>query len=310
MRIAFAGTPAFAEKQLVNLLKNNFDVCVVYTQPDKPAGRGQHATMSPVKQLALQYHIPVEQPFTLRNPDAHTILARYQPEIMIVAAYGLLLPRAFLNVPPLGCVNVHASLLPRWRGASPIQQTILAGDSVTGVTLMQMDEGLDTGSILLQAQCDILSTDTTQILYDRLATLGAECLVDMLHRITPPIPRPQDPALATYAPKITKAMAECRWEQPALEIERQIRAFQPWPILHTRLGGQSLRLWEARVVPLTESALPGTILAHERDGIIVATAEQGLLITRAQLPSKTVLPMGEILKSKHTIFAVGARFGA
>lgn len=308
MRIAFAGTPVFAEIQLNALLNSPHDVVVVYTQPDKHSGRGQHLTPSPVKSLATLRGIPVEQPATLKSAEAHDIFARYQVDVMIVAAYGLILPESFLALPRFGCINVHASLLPRWRGASPIQQAILAGDAETGVTLMKMDAGLDTGGILAKAACPVLATDTSQDLHDRLARLGATLLSETLDTIVHEEPVPQDPSLATHAPKITKEEAICKWHLSAIMIERQIRAFHPWPILHTTMDDQMLRLWNARVVPLPSSATPGTIVAHTPEGIIIATSQDGLLLTHAQLPNKKVLPVTEILKSRHELLAVGRCF--
>lgn len=308
MRIAFAGTPVFAEFQLQALLDTDHDIVVVYTQSDKPSGRGQHLIPSPVKSLATICNIPVEQPTTLKTSEAQTTLKDYQPDVMIVAAYGLLLPPDVLAIPRYGCINVHASLLPRWRGASPIQQAILAGDTETGITLMKMDEGLDTGGILAQAICPILATDTSQDLHDRLARLGTTLLMTSLDECIEKTPLPQDNNLATHAPKITKELAVCDWKKPASLIERQIRAFCPWPILHTVIGENPLRLWHANVVPLTAQAAPGTIVAHTPEGIVVATGHDGLLLTHAQLPNKKVLPLTEILKSRHALFAVNQQF--
>lgn len=308
MRILFAGTPHFAEVQLQALLDSAHEIVAVYTQPDKPSGRGQHLAASPVKQLAIARGIPVEQPISLKSAEAELTFKSYSPDVMIVAAYGLILPRFFLEHPRYGCINVHASLLPRWRGASPIQQAILAGDSETGITLMKMDEGLDTGGILTQASCPILATDTTQDLHDKLAALGAHLLQTELDRVVEKTPLPQDPQCVTHAPKILKEQAICHWSEPAIDIERRIRAFQPWPILHTSLDNQLIRLWQASVVPVSDHAAPGTILAQSEKGLLVATGDQGLLITMAQLPGKKVLPMGEILKSRHTLFALGRRF--
>lgn len=308
MRIAFAGTPVFAEIQLQALLDSAHDIVVVFTQPDKPSGRGQHLAHSPVKSLANLCGISVEQPLTLKTPQGQASLECYQPDLLVVAAYGLLLPPEVLAIPRYGCINVHASLLPRWRGASPIQQAILAGDPETGITLMKMDEGLDTGGILAQASCPILATDTSQDLHDRLARLGATLLKERLDECIEKTPLPQDASLATHAPKITKEQAICDWTQPASLIERQIRAFCPWPILHTTIGEDPLRMWNAKVVPLSTPAAPGTIVDHTPEGIIVATGQDGLLLTHAQLPNKKVLPLTEILKSRHALFAINQRF--
>lgn len=308
MRIIFAGTPHFAAVQLQALLDLSHKIVAVYTQPDKPSGRGQHLTKSPVKQLAIVHEIPVEQPISLKSPEAESTFVDYAPDVMIVAAYGLILPRFFLEYPRYGCINVHASLLPRWRGASPIQQAILAGDNETGITLMKMDEGLDTGGILAQITCPLLGTETSQDLHDKLATLGAHTLKTMLDSIAGNLPTPQDPKQVTHAPKISKEQALCNWHLSAIEIERGIRAFQPWPIMHTILDNQLIRLWQAIVISVPSSKAPGTILEQSEKGLLIATGNQSLLITHAQLPGKKMLPMGEILKSRHSLFAVGRCF--
>lgn len=308
MRIIFAGTPDFAKAQLQALLETSHEIVAVYTQPDKPSGRGQHLSISPVKQLASAHGIAIEQPITLKSAEAESIFLNYAPDLMLVAAYGLILPRFFLEYPRYGCINVHASLLPRWRGASPIQQAILAGDHETGITLMKMDEGLDTGGILSQARCCILPTDTSESLHNKLAELGAHLLKTALDNVVGTLATPQDANQVTHAPKILKNQAICDWHLSAVEIERRIRAFQPWPIIYSTLDNQLVRLWEASVVSTTTSAVPGTILAQSEKGLLVATADQALLITQAQLPGKKVLPMGEILKSRYALFAVGQCF--
>jgi methionyl-tRNA formyltransferase len=310
MRIIFAGTPHFAEIQLQALLGGPHQIVAVYTQPDKPSGRGQHLSASPVKQCAIAHGIPVEQPISLKSTEAESIFAGYASDVMIVAAYGLILPRFFLEYPRYGCINVHASLLPRWRGASPIQQAILAGDSETGITLMKMDEGLDTGGILTQVACPLLLTETAEDLHNKLATLGAYALKTTLDSIVEKVPVPQDPKQVAHAPKILKEQALCNWRLSAVEIERGIRAFQPWPIMHATLDDQLVRLWQATVMPVSSSEVPGTILEQSEKGLLVATGDQGLLITQAQLPGKKILPMAEILKSRQTFFAVGRRFNS
>ncbi len=310
MKIVFAGTPTFAEVQLHALLEAKHEIVAVYTQPDKPAGRGQHLHESPVKTLALKHNIPVEQPHSLKNPDAHDILKQYSPDVMIVAAYGLILPQNILNIPSFGCINVHASLLPRWRGASPIQQAILAGDVETGITLMQMDAGLDTGDILAQKECVISSDDTAQSLHDKLAHVGAKLLVKKLHEIThSPHPQKQDAKIATIAPKITKEQAHLRWDVPAIEIERKIRAFNPWPIAFSHIGVESVRLFASKVIPGIVEDDYGTIVSHTPIGIVVATSQELLLLTHGQLPGKKALPFSEILKGHHQLFAIGQRLG-
>ena len=305
MRIGFAGTPEFAKHALEALLRTQHEIVVVYTQPDRPVGRGQHIQPSPVKILAQAHSIPVEQPLHVKDPQAVATLEQYHLDVMIVAAYGLLLPKAFLDIPPKGCINIHASLLPRWRGASPIQQAILAGDKETGITLMRMDVGLDTGNILAQRSCEITNSDTASRLHDKLALLGAQLLIDTLDDIVDKKGQPQDPTLATHAPKITKEQAEIQWDLPAIQIDRQIRAFNPWPVAYTQSQGENLRIWEATVVPGTPKEPPGSIIEQSSQGIIVATGNGALLITQAQLPGKKSLPMTEILKSQHERFAIG-----
>lgn len=307
MRIIFAGTPVFAQTQLEALLTTDHDIVAVYTQPDKPAGRGQHLHMSPVKELALKHNIPVEQPATLKTDEALAVLASYQADVMIVAAYGLLLPEAVLNQPRYGCINVHASLLPRWRGASPIQQAILAGDKETGVTLMRMDKGLDTGNMLAAGIIEIQDTDTSETLHDKLAIQGAKMLFHLLEEIVEIPGEKQSDTEATHAPKIAKSAALIDWQQSATDIDRQIRAYYPWPIAQTFIDGQVLRILEAKRVDL--KAAPGTIIQQTPDGIVVAAGVGALEITKAQLPGKKALPMSEILKGHASLFSPLKKLG-
>ncbi|MFI4937365.1 MAG: methionyl-tRNA formyltransferase [Candidatus Berkiellales bacterium] len=308
MKVAFAGTPEFAKIQLQALLESNHQVVVVYTQPDKPAGRGQHLHFSSVKTLALQHGLPVEQPTSLKSNDAAEILKQYQPDVMIVAAYGMILPPAILALPRFGCINVHASLLPRWRGASPIQQAILAGDNTTGITMMKMDLGLDTGDILMQNDCAITADDTAGTLYDKLALLGAKMLLDDLETLVNMTPQPQDPQLVTHASKISKDDGNLNWDLKAAELERQIRAFNPWPIAYSHIDHTLFRIWHAKTKPLSSKATPGKIIDHDQEGVSVATQEGALVITQGQLPGKKIMPMLEILKGHHELFAVGKQF--
>lgn len=308
MKIAFAGTPEFAKIQLAALIQAGFDIAVVYTQPDKPAGRGQQLQQSPVKILALTHHIPVEQPVSLKSEDATITLMNYGVEMMIVAAYGLLLPEAFLKAPRFGCINVHASLLPRWRGASPIQQAILMGDKETGVTLMQMDVGLDTGDMLAKATCAILDEDTTQTLHDKLAIIGAKLLCENLASLPQIKPEKQNGHQATHAGKITKAQAKIDWGKSAVEIHRLIRAFNPWPIAFSIMDEYTLRIIESKIVSHNHHAKPGTILEHTQEGCLVATNQNALLITLAQLPGKKAMPSTQILTGHYELFAVGKCF--
>ncbi len=307
MKIIFAGTPVFAQTQLEALLTTSHDIVAVYTQPDKPAGRGQHLQMSPVKELALKQGLPIEQPVSLKTAQALETLKQYQADVMIVAAYGLILPETVLNQPRYGCINVHASLLPRWRGASPIQQAILAGDQETGITLMRMDKGLDTGNILATGRIAIQNTDTSETLHDKLAIQGAKMLFHILEEIVEIPGEKQRDADATHAPKITKNAALIDWQQSAIEIDRQIRAYFPWPIAHTLIDGQVLRILQANRVDL--HGAPGTIIKQTANGIVVAANTGALEITKAQLPGKKALPMSEILKGHASLFTPLKKLG-
>lgn len=288
LRVAFAGTPEFAVPALAAIAASRHPVVAVYTQPDRPAGRGLQVLESPVKQRALAQRLPIEQPATLRDAGAAARLASFRPDVMVVVAYGLLLPQAVLDVPRLGCLNIHASLLPRWRGAAPIQRALLAGDPETGVCLMRMEAGLDTGPVMARERVAIGPADTGGSLHDRLAELGGRMIVPGLDALAEGRVafEPQDPAGATYARKLDKAEARIRWDQPAAEIERQVRAFDPWPVAEARLDGQQLRVWRARIEPAAATAVPGAVLATRADGIRVMTGRDALVIERLQLPGK------------------------
>ena len=309
MRIAFAGTPEFAEIQLKALLSSSHEIVVVYTQPDKPAGRGQHLHASPVKQYALAHSIPVEQPTSLKSSEAQEIFKQYAPDVFIVAAYGLILPSVILKTPRLGCINVHASLLPRWRGASPIQQAILAGDQHSGVTLMQMDQGLDTGDILAQSATTLSPQETAESLHDKIALLGADLLLQHIDHLETLTPLKQDPQQVTHAHKITKAQAQIDWAKSAEEIERQIRAFNPWPIAYCVVNDQHIRIWEAEVVSLKNrrgagnAEKPGTFVALEKGSPVIATGDgQGLCLIKGQLPGKNTMSFQDILRGHPHLF--------
>lgn len=299
MRIIFAGTPDFAAETLKALLATDHEICAVYTQPDRPAGRGRKLTPSPVKQLAQAHQIPVEQPLNFKTEDSLRTLQSYAADLMIVVAYGLLLPQKVLDTPRLGCINVHASLLPRWRGAAPIQRAILAGDTETGVDIMKMEAGLDTGPVLLEARCAINDTDTAQILHDRLAELGAQALVESLVDIETRLlnARPQDDSHSTYAAKLQKQEAEIHWQQPAKQILRQIHAFNPWPVAQTRWRGDTMRIWLAEMAEQQVQAEPGEIVNINKQGIDVATGEGCLKITQLQVPGKRAMSVQDFLNA-------------
>ena len=279
MNILFAGTPAFAAAALDALLQAGHRVPLVLTQPDRPAGRGLKPQASAVKQLALSKQLAVAQPATLKDDAVIAQLAAVGADAMVVAAYGLILPESVLRLPRLGCLNIHASLLPRWRGAAPIQRAILAGDRETGVTIMQMDAGLDTGAMLLEQAIPIADDDNAQTLHDKLAALGAQLIVRVLHE--QPAAVAQDHARASYATKITKAEARIDWNRPAAELARAIRAYNPMPGAYTTWQGQPLKLWRAEPVSAA-SAVPGTVLLADADGIVVATGDGALRLLELQ----------------------------
>lgn len=298
LKIVFAGTPDFSVPSLRALLATEHEVVAVYTQPDRPAGRGRKLTASPVKQLALEHNIQVRQPKSLKGEEELAELEALQADLMVVVAYGLLLPKRVLEAPRLGCVNVHASLLPRWRGAAPIQRAILEGDRETGITIMQMDVGLDTGPMLLPRACPISDQDTGGSLHDRLAELGAEALMATMPSIADESlePQIQDDSLATYAGKLEKQEARMDWAQSAELLDRQVRAFNPWPVAQTSLNGEVLRIWEAE--PLAgEGGEPGRILSAGKAGIDVATGAGLLRIKTLQLPGKRAMSAADFLNA-------------
>ena len=308
LRIVFAGTPEFAVPALDALHGAGHAIAAVYTQPDRPAGRGQALTRSPIKRRALELGLPVEQPATLRTADAPGDLAAFQPDLLVVVAYGLILPPAILDVPRLGCWNIHASLLPRWRGAAPIQRAILAGDGATGITIMQMDAGLDTGPMLLVRPTPIDARESGGQLHDRLATLGAEAIVAAVEQWQAGrLVAVEQPAEgATYAAKIRKEEAVIDWRQTAAQIDRQVRAFNPWPVAETRWQGQQLRIWESESVAAGSGAEPGRILAADGGRLLVATGEGALALRRVQLAGRRAVTSAEFLNA-HPL--AGARLG-
>ena len=310
MRIIFAGTPEFAAEALKALLAAGHSLVAVYTQPDRPAGRGRQLKPSPVKEVALQHGLLVEQPTSLKTPDAQAALAQYRPDIMIVAAYGLILPKAVLETPRYGCLNIHASLLPRWRGAAPIQRAILAGDTQTGITIMQMDIGLDTGAMLLKKPVTIHSTMNAGELHDQLAAVGATAIVEAIEQLSQGnLPaEPQDNALATYASKLEKDEAWINWSEDATQIDRQIRAFNPWPVAQSRINDQIFRVWQAEPIHQTSQATPGTILQSDKLGLVIACGQHCLRILRGQLPGGKSLSVAELLNGHANTFTVGQQF--
>ena len=308
VKLIFAGTPDFAATALAALIAAGHDIIAVYTQPDRPAGRGQKLQASAVKALALTHGIPVYQPlhFKASTPEglaAQLELAQLAPDLMVVAAYGLILPQAVLDIPTHGCLNIHASILPRWRGAAPIHRAILAGDTETGITIMQMNAGLDTGDILRIERCPILATDTSATLHDRLAILGGQAIVDTLQHL-PTEQReaqPQQDSAAVYAAKLTKAEAQLDWNQSADLLDRHIRGLQPWPIAFTQLDEHTLRIWAAELIEPEDSPeltpelnaeplpVPGTVVEANKTGIVVQCGHgQQLRLTQLQWPGAKV----------------------
>jgi len=309
MRIVFAGTPEFAAEHLKALIDSPYEVVAVYTQPDRPAGRGQKLMPSAVKQLAVDNGIQVLQPPTLRNADAQAELAALKPDLMVVVAYGLILPQAVLDIPRLGCINSHASLLPRWRGAAPIQRAVEAGDNESGVTVMRMEAGLDTGPMLLKVSTPISATDTGGTLHDRLAEMGPPAVLEAVAGLAAGTLQGeiQDDSLATYAHKLNKDEARLDWSRPAVELERLIRAFNPWPICHSTLNGEAVKVLAASLS--TGSGAPGEILGASKDGLIVACGEQALCLTRLQLPGGKALNFSDLFNSRREKFASGTVLG-
>ena len=312
LRIIFAGTPDFAASALISLIGSEHEIIAVYTQPDRPAGRGRKLRASPVKEVALENDIPVLQPDNLKGTGTQDVLRDFNADVMVVAAYGLILPQVVLDIPRLGCLNIHASLLPRWRGAAPIQRAIAAGDKESGITIMQMNAGLDTGDILQLASCPITDKDNGGDLHDRLAEIGAKAILETLNDLESDHLKPskQDGSLATYAHKLDKKEAIINWQSSAEDIERLIRAFNPWPVAFTYLNDKTLRIWQAQPLAENSGIEAGTVISCDKKGIDISCGEGTLRLLKLQPSgSKAMdvasfmnghakqLPVGSILKS-------------
>lgn len=310
LRIVFAGTPEFAATSLKALINSPHQVVAVYTQPDRPAGRGKKLTSSPVKELALLSGVEVFQPLNLKSAEEQQQLAELNADIMVVAAYGLLLPESILNTPRLGCINVHASLLPRWRGAAPIHRSLIAGDKETGITIMQMDKGLDTGDMLHKLRCPISEDDYSGELHDRLSGLGATALLESLEKIVTGTVKSekQDDTQACYAHKLLKAEGEIDWHQSAEKLDRKIRGLNPWPVAYSQLNGERVRIWEAYSLGEATDQRDGTLISADKEGLRVAAGHGIIVITRAQLPGKKQLPVTDLLNARQDLFRPGNRF--
>ncbi len=297
MKIVFAGTPHFAAAALEAMLAQGFEVVGVLTQPDRPSGRGMQLTPSPVKQLASQHGLPLLQPATLKTAETQQAIAAFRPDVMVVAAYGLILPQAVLQLPRLGCLNIHASLLPRWRGAAPIQRAILAGDAETGITIMQMDVGLDTGDMLLKKSCPITEQDTAATLHDKLAQLGAAAITEALPLLEAGrlVREKQDDAQATYAAKLDKPEANLDWTLDALHLARAVRGYNPFPVAFTTLNGTPIKIWQATVYAGLQGE-PGTVLAVEKEGIVVACGHDALRLEVLQRPNAKAMPAAQFVQ--------------
>lgn len=309
LRIIFAGTPDFAARHLDALLSSEHEIVGVFTQPDRPAGRGKKLMSSPVKVLAEEKGLPVFQPASLRQTENQQLVAELNADVMVVVAYGLILPKAVLDMPHLGCINVHGSLLPRWRGAAPIQRALWAGDVQTGVTIMQMDVGLDTGDMLYKLACPITAEDTSATLYDKLAELGPQGLIDTLQQLAQGTAQPQvqDEALVTYAEKLSKDEARMDWSLSAEQLERCIRAFNPWPMSWFAIDEQPVKVWKASVLPSPTQAEPGTIVDASKSGIQVATADGILNLESLQPAGKKAMSAQDLLNSRREWFVPGNR---
>jgi len=309
LNIIFAGTPDFAARHLQALIDSHHNVIAVYTQPDRPAGRGKKLTASPVKELAVSHDIPVYQPGSLRKEPAQQALAALNADIMVVVAYGLILPKVVLDTPRLGCINVHGSILPRWRGAAPIQRALWAGDKETGVTIMQMDVGLDTGDMLLKTYLPIEDEDTSASLYEKLALQGPDALLQALEGLANGTlaAEKQDETLANYAEKLSKEEARLDWTKSATQLWQEVRAFNPWPVSYFEHQGNTIKVWQTQVSTTSSTAAPGTIISASKKGIDVATGDGVLTLLSMQLPGKKPLSVADILNARGEWFTPNTR---
>lgn len=309
LNIIFAGTPDFAARHLQALIDSHHNVIAVYTQPDRPAGRGKKLTASPVKELAVSHDIPVYQPGSLRKEPAQQALAALNADIMVVVAYGLILPKVVLDTPRLGCINVHGSILPRWRGAAPIQRALWAGDKETGVTIMQMDVGLDTGDMLLKTYLPIEDEDTSASLYEKLALQGPGALLQALEGLANGTlaAEKQDETLANYAEKLSKEEARLDWTKSATQLWQEVRAFNPWPVSYFEHQGNTIKVWQTQVSTASSTAAPGTIISASKKGIDVATGDGVLTLLSMQLPGKKPLSVADILNARGEWFTPNTR---
>ncbi|MFA6036543.1 MAG: methionyl-tRNA formyltransferase [Legionellales bacterium] len=310
LKIIFAGTPEVAKDILSTLIEHQCNVTHVYTQPDRPAGRGRHLTPSPVKTLAQEHNLPVLQPESLTTPAQIQLLKELKPDILIVVAYGLILPPEILAIPRLGCINIHFSLLPRWRGASPVQQAILAGDKKTGISIIQMTKGLDTGPILASAQCDIHPHDTSEDLFKRLIPIAQNLILTTLGKIEQENIQQmrQDASQKTYAHLIKKHQAQIDWQQSAENIDRLIRAYYPSPIAYTTCDGLTLRIFKAHIIDNQVQQSPGLIINASREGLDIGTGKGILRITELQLPGKRHMAVADIMNAHHAQLQPGVLF--
>jgi len=308
LRIIFAGTPDFAASALIALIASEHEIVAVYTQPDRPAGRGRKLRASPVKEVALEHNISVLQPENLKEAETQDELRSFNADVMVVAAYGLILPQVVLDIPRLGCLNIHASLLPRWRGAAPIQRAIAAGDKESGITIMQMNAGLDTGDILQLTSCPITDKDSGGDLHDRLAVMGAKAILETLKDLDRDNTKPikQDDSLATYAHKLDKKEAIINWQNPATDIERLIRAFNPWPVAFTYLNDKTLRIWQAQALIENSDLEPGTVIACDKKGIDISCGEGTLRLLKLQPSGSKAMDVAAFMNGHAKQLPVGS----